>query len=91
MNKIQKNIKIKGIVQGVGFRFSAREQARKYGIKGYVKNLPSGDVEIKAVGPEKNVQLYVQWCKQGPPHAHVEDISVEESNPESFQTFDVKH
>lgn len=91
MEHSYKLITLKGRVQGVGFRFSAREQARKYGVKGYVKNLPNGNVEIKVSGPENKVQHYLRWCKEGPSHAYVEDMFVEDTEPENFETFDVKH
>ncbi len=91
MQEIYKKVIITGRVQGVGFRFSAREQARKYGVKGYVKNLPTGNVEIKVSGPENKVNLYLRWCNEGPSHAYVEDIFIEDAVPENFETFDVKH
>ena len=91
MGDTHKKITIKGRVQGVGFRFSAREHARKLGIKGYVKNLINGDVEIIANGPEQNVQHYLQWCREGPSHAYVDDMIVEDAEPNNYQTFDVKH
>lgn len=91
MENIHKLITLRGRVQGVGFRFSAREQARKNGVKGYVKNLPNGNVEIKVSGPENNVEQYLQWCKEGPSHAYVDDMHIEDAEPENFHTFDVKH
>jgi acylphosphatase len=91
MADIHKKAILKGRVQGVGFRFSAREQARRLGIKGYVKNLPNGDVEILASGSEKNVEKYLQWAHEGPAYAHVDDIQIEDAEPTSYHTFDVKH
>lgn len=90
MNTVYKTITVKGRVQGVGFRFSAREKARKYGIKGYVKNLPNGDVEIMAIGPEHSVDEFIRWCNEGPAFAHVNDMEIEETEPKNYQTFDVK-
>ena len=48
---IHQNIRISGRVQGVGFRYNAREAAFHYGIKGFIRNQPNGDVYIEAEGP----------------------------------------
>ena len=82
---------ISGRVQGVGFRFSARENARKYNLKGYVMNKPNGDVKIVAEGPEEALESYLSWCRQGPAHAMVDNVSVQKSNEVSnFKHFDIK-
>ena len=86
---IHKNIHISGRVQGVGFRFSARNAARQYGIKGYVKNMSDGSVYIEAEGNEQHVEQFVEWCKRGPSHAYVEDITVNDDNVKGFSVFDI--
>lgn len=88
---VHKNIFIHGRVQGVGFRFSARSQARQLSIRGFVKNKADGSVYIEAEGETENVNQYVRWCKEGPPHAHVENIEVEEGEMKNYSTFDVGH
>ncbi len=88
---VHKNISVRGRVQGVGFRFSAREQARQLSIKGHVKNKADGTVYIEAEGEPEKVNQYVRWCKQGPPHAQVEDIEVEEGEMKNYSAFGVGH
>jgi len=66
-----------GRVQGVGFRYSAKQTAHAYQIMGYVKNRPDGSVIIKATGLAENIDSFIQWCWQGPIRARVEDVKTE--------------
>jgi len=68
---------VHGQVQGVGFRWSTREQATQLGITGYVKNLPDGTVEIVAEGETPNVNQFLDWAKQGPPGAQVKQVDID--------------
>lgn len=63
-----------GRVQGVYYRSSASEQARVLGLCGWVRNLPSGEVELCAEGPRPLLEQLVKWCHQGPPAAQVEQV-----------------
>ena len=67
---------VEGRVQGVGYRFFALERAREHGLGGSVRNLPSGSVEIDAEGPREALWAYLRELEQGPPAAHVREISV---------------
>ena len=67
---------ISGRVQGVFFRSSTREEARKLKLTGWVKNLPDGRVEAVVEGEEENVKAMIAWCRSGPPYAAVKDVSV---------------
>lgn len=88
----QYTIIISGRVQGVGFRFSARENARKYNIKGFVMNKSNGDVKIVAEGQENDLESYLSWCRQGPSHAWVDNVIVHRSDEVSnYKYFDIKH
>ncbi len=87
---IHKNITIQGRVQGVGFRFSARNAARLYGVTGFVKNLPDGSVYIEAEGPEYNINLFLDWCNQGPSHATVNRMDVSDGEVKNFNLFDIQ-
>ena len=86
---IHKNITIRGRVQGVGFRFSARNAARQYGIKGFVKNLPDGSVYIEAEAPEYNMNLFLTWCEIGPSHAIIDELNISEGELKKFSVFDI--
>lgn len=75
---MQKNLHliIKGKVQGVWFRQSAKKTALGLGLDGYVRNLDDGNVEIEAQGPEDMLLELLEWCRHGPEYAQVEDIEV---------------
>lgn len=79
---------IKGKVQGVYYRASAREAANKSGIKGWVKNMPDGNVEVLASGSKEQLEKFVEWCRRGPKHAVVHEViiktDVKEENLSGF-------
>ncbi len=87
---IHKDIQIFGMVQGVGFRYSARHAAINYGIKGYVRNMPDGSVYIEAEGQEQNMAEFIKWCRKGPGSAYIENINVEEGAMKNFELFDIR-
>ena len=78
---------IKGKVQGVFYRATAKDIADQFGIKGWVRNLPNNNVEITATAAEELLQEFIAWCKQGPPRAKVDGVIVEELNLEEFNGF----
>jgi acylphosphatase len=65
---------ISGRVQGVGFRFSAYDEAKDLALAGWVRNLASGEVEIVAEGKQENLQMLAAWAHLGPPSAHVTEV-----------------
>jgi len=69
---------IYGRVQGVWFRASAMETADRLGIKGSVRNLPDGNVEVEAQGKADTMEKFIEWCHKGPPGAHVTKVDIEE-------------
>ena len=66
-----------GRVQGVGFRFFAREQASVYGVTGWVKNLYDGTVEIHAEGEKDVLKGFIERIKRGPIFGLVSELSVD--------------
>jgi acylphosphatase len=66
-----------GRVQGVYYRSAASEQAGVLGVTGWVRNLPSGEVELCAEGPRELLSQLVAWCRLGPPAARVEEVRAE--------------
>ncbi|WP_054842290.1 acylphosphatase [Vulcanisaeta distributa] len=87
------HVLVKGLVQGVGFRAFVRRNAKRLGVKGFVRNLPDGfTVEIVAEGPDDAVdQLISIVSKGGPPGgAVVEDVDVEYEEPRNeFSDFEI--
>lgn len=80
---------IKGTVQGVLFRKYTKDKAKELNIKGWVRNLPDGSVEIVAQGEERNMREFIAWCKHGPPNAIVTEFNEDETGVEFFTEFAV--
>ena len=78
---------IKGKVQGVYFRHSSREKAKGYGLKGTVRNLNDGSVEIIATGLPDQLNQFTEWCKLGPRSAVVSSIEVTPLPLQMFSDF----
>jgi acylphosphatase len=71
-----KQIFISGKVQGVGFRFHAYEKAKELNLKGWVKNLPDGRVELVVGGESAAIDAMVKWAQKGPSAAEVRAMDV---------------
>jgi len=75
---IAKRCLVSGRVQGVYYRASAREQAKRLGLGGYAYNLPDGRVEVLAVGDAEPVNELVKWLWQGSPASQVANVEVQD-------------
>jgi acylphosphatase len=84
------NIHIKGRVQGVGFRYSAKSVAHTFQIYGFVKNIYDGSVYIEAEGLPDNLSHFIHWCHHGPDRAKVSHVSVIEGEVAGFLEFDTR-
>lgn len=83
-------IKISGKVQGVFFRKSAKDEADRLGLVGWIRNDADGSVETLAVGPKEKLEEFIKWCKSGPPLAEVENVEVEWKNQNlEFDSFNI--
>ncbi len=81
---------VSGRVQGVGFRYSAVREARRYGVRGTVSNADDGSVEVHAEGDLARLQRFLAWLHEGPPGAHVREVAVTWGAPTgSYTRFDV--
>lgn len=65
---------IRGLVQGVGFRYFAQRSAARHQVRGYVRNMPDGSVEALAIGGEKMVEDFKHDLTAGPTHSRVDDL-----------------
>ena len=70
------SIKISGKVQGVGFRFSTYEKFVDLDLQGKAENTPDRSVLVDVEGPEDKLEALIEWCKQGPTGARVENVEV---------------
>lgn len=73
----QWRITVTGRVQGVFFRASTLEAAQRFGVRGFVRNCRSGEVEIVAEGDEASLSQLLEWCRHGPPGAQVAAVDCE--------------
>ncbi|MDD5773980.1 MAG: acylphosphatase [bacterium] len=90
------NIRVKlivqGRVQGVGYRAFAEDLAHQYKIRGYARNLSSGDVEIAAEGDRNNIESFINELWKGPSMAVVRDIiKSEDKYKEEFKGFTIRY
>ena len=83
------NIKVKGKVQGVFFRASTKAVADQMGIKGLVRNEKDGSVYIEAEAVETFLDMFVEWCNEGPDKSVVENVEVVEGELKNYRNFEV--
>ena len=81
MSEIRRTVSVRGVVQGVSFRWYTRQEADRLGLTGWVRNEPDGSVRLEAQGPEADVEALLAWVRRGPTHARVTAIDVEEIEP----------
>ncbi|KAI5912659.1 acylphosphatase [Thauera sp. 2A1] len=76
---VARRLAIHGRVQGVWYRASAKAEAQRLGLRGWVRNRLDGSVEALVIGPPDAVEAFVAWACEGPPKAEVTriDITVE--------------
>lgn len=85
------HLRIRGRVQGVSFRAYARDEARRLGLSGWVRNMPDGSVEAVAEGPRAVLDRFVAWCRTGSPQAAVEHVDARFSPPTGeTATFEIR-
>ena len=75
-------VEVHGRVQGVWFRASARAEAERLGVRGWVRNRADGSVEAFAQGDDAAVDALVSWCRTGPTAAEVTRCAVEAVSPD---------
>ena len=91
---VQKRIHIfvTGRVQGVFFRQSTKVMAIKNNVKGWVRKLDDGRVEIVGEGEIRDIENLTQWCKTGPANSRVDEFELSEENvTDEFENFEVKY
>ncbi len=92
MEKIRAHVIIHGLVQGVYFRASTREEAARLGLTGWVRNLPDGSVEAVFEGEKKKVEEIVGWCHKGPSGARVSKVDISwEPYTGRFSRFEIRY
>ena len=80
-------LRIRGLVQGVGYRMFAQRRAIELGLVGHVRNLDDGSVEAVVEGPEAAVEEFVESCRSGPRFARVEGVEVSHGPVQNLRGF----
>lgn len=81
--------KITGTVQGVFYRKFVKDEADKLDLKGHVRNLDTGEVEVVAEGKDDNVDKLIQISKKGPAHSQIKKIEIMDLNFQGFDEFKI--
>ena len=85
------HLKVSGRVQGVYFRASTVEEARRLRLTGWVMNCRDSSVEIVVEGEREQLEQLIRWCRSGPPGAQVQDVHTEWETPAGeFQSFFIR-
>ena len=84
------HVVISGLVQGVGFRYYARQQAERLGITGWVRNRPDGSVEAELEGTSDAVAAMLDWVAEGPASARVRNLRTTDIQPLGGSGFNVR-
>ena len=82
---------IDGIVQGVFFRMFVKENAERFNVKGFVRNLEDKRIEAFLEGDSENVNKMIELCKKGPKHSKIKHVEIKPENFQSFRVFKVLH
>ena len=83
------NITVKGKVQGVFYRASTKAVADQLGVRGTIKNDPNGDVIIEAEADKQTLDLFLDWCHEGPQDAQVTTVETNEGELKNYRNFEV--
>jgi len=86
----RRRVEVFGRVQGVAFRAHIRDEARRLGAVGWVRNRADGSVEAAFEGPRESVEALVAWCRLGPPWARVDRLVCFEEAPEGLAGFRIR-
>jgi acylphosphatase len=87
---VRRHVVITGHVQGVWFRDSCQQRARRSGVAGWVRNRPDGSVEAIFEGDDDAVEALVDWCREGPERARVDHVEVGDQPVEGAAGFWVR-
>jgi acylphosphatase len=82
---------IEGTVQGIFFRAFVKENAERHNVKGFVRNLEDGRIEIFLEGNTDDVEKMIELSKKGPKHSQIKRVEVKPEKFQDFKTFKILH
>ncbi|MDP2628477.1 MAG: acylphosphatase [Nanoarchaeota archaeon] len=82
---------ITGVVQGIFFRMFVKENAEKYNVKGFVRNLDNGKIEAFLEGDTNDVEKMIELCKKGPKHSQIKNVEIKNERFQGLKTFKILH
>ena len=82
---------VKGTVQGIFFRSFVKENAERHNIKGFVRNLEDGRLEVFLEGDNEDVDKMIELCHTGPKHSDIKNVEVKTEKFQDFKTFKILH
>jgi acylphosphatase len=83
------DIRVKGKVQGVFYRASTKAVADQLGVRGTIKNMPNGDVFIEAEADNPTLEMFLDWCGEGPQDAKVDTVESHDGELKNYRNFEV--
>lgn len=88
---VAKYLIVYGTVQGVGFRYFSQETAQRHNIRGWVRNLNDGTVELHVEGTEDDYASFKQTLQDGNRFVGVERIEESQATDEGYRSFEIRH
>ena len=83
------DITVRGKVQGVFYRATTKAVADQLGVRGYVKNEDNGNVFIEAEADAPTLEMFLEWCHDGPEHAKVTAVETTDGELKNYRNFEV--
>ncbi len=83
------DITIKGKVQGVFYRAATKAVADQLGVRGIIKNLAEGHVFIEAEADKTTLEMFLDWCHEGPQDAEVRSVETNEGDLKNYRNFEI--
>ncbi len=83
------NIRITGKVQGVSFRATTKAIADQMGVKGLIRNEKDGSVYIEAEGDDLQLEVFTEWCHEGPDRSKIELVEVSPAEFKNYRNFEI--
>ena len=82
---------IEGTVQGIFFRGFVKENAERYNVKGFIRNLSDGRIEIFLEGNSEEVNKVIELCEKGPRHSIIKKVEIKPERFQGIKNFKILH